>query len=138
MIAGQIADLEERESILSEKRLEYVNGHKSGLLYEFSARAGAILGSATEFQLQHLGQFGYQLGLAYQALDDICDVTASADKLGKDVNKDLNKTSAVTLYGVSGARLLAKKYLTNALDALSDVRVDVNRLSVLARLIVPL
>jgi len=81
---------------------------------------GAILGGGTDEQVESAGQYGYYLGLAFQVVDDILDVTATAEELGKPVGSDdeNEKNTYVSLLGIGRARELAVSYTAQAKAAL--------------------
>ena len=93
---------------------------KTAALLTTALRFGAMSANATEAQLEAVTDFGYNLGLAFQVIDDILDLTASTEKLGKTAGKDVNaqKSTCPALIGMDGARSEAKCRTQAALDAL--------------------
>nr|WP_259676460.1 polyprenyl synthetase family protein [Akkermansia muciniphila] len=93
---------------------------KTAALLTTALRFGGMSANATESQLEALTDFGYNLGLAFQVIDDILDLTASTEKLGKTAGKDVNsqKSTCPALIGLDGARSEAKCRTQAALDAL--------------------
>ena len=89
MVGGQVADLEGEGKTISLQQLEYIHRHKTGKLLQYSVRAGAILGEATEQQLMLLTLFSDYLGLAFQIRDDILDIEGDEQKIGKKVGSDI-------------------------------------------------
>ena len=82
---------------------------------------GAIVAGANENDISTAGEYAYNLGIAFQIVDDILDVTSTAEELGKPIGSDAQqeKTTSVTLLGIDKARELAKKYTEGAEKALS-------------------
>ena len=82
---------------------------------------GAIVAGANENDICTAGEYAYNLGIAFQIVDDILDVTSTAEELGKPIGSDAQqeKTTSVTLLGLDKARELAKKYTEGAENALS-------------------
>ena len=120
LIGGQILDLEGEHKQLSDPEVRTVYEGKTAALLTTALRFGGMSANATESQLEALTDFGYNLGLAFQVIDDIQDLTASTEKLGKTAGKDVNsqKSTCPALIGLDGARSEAKCRTQAALDAL--------------------
>lgn len=122
MIAGQCADLyaEKREDAGSEL-LTYIHEGKTMNMIRGAILAGACIAGADEKTCEALSSFGYSFGILFQVTDDILDVTADAE-FGKSKGKDAEegKLTAVSVYGLEGARDLAAKLKNEALEALKD------------------
>ncbi len=106
MVGGQIADMEGENKQLTLEELEYMHEHKTGKLLQASILSGAILASANAAQREHLRQFAYHLGLAFQIRDDILDIEGSQELLGKPVGSDLtnHKSTYPALLTLQGAK----------------------------------
>ena len=117
LIGGQVLDLEGEHKKLSEPEVRAVYEGKTAALVTTALRFGAMSADATEAQLEAVTDFGYNLGLV---IDDILDLTASTEKLGKTAGKDVNsqKSTCPALIGLEGARSEAKCRTQAALDAL--------------------
>jgi geranylgeranyl diphosphate synthase type II len=87
LIAGQVADLEGEGKELSVAQLRYIHERKTSALLCCSVRLGGMSANCTPAQLQALTDFGYHVGLAFQVIDDILDVTQSTETLGKTAGK---------------------------------------------------
>lgn len=119
LIAGQVADLEAEGKKLSIRDVRFIHERKTAAMIVLSVRLGAMVAGATPRQLKALTDFGSSLGLAFQILDDILDVTATSEQLGKSAGKDL-KDSKATYPAVIGlpaaqaeaARLTKKAHLS--------------------------
>jgi geranylgeranyl diphosphate synthase type II len=81
---------------------------------------GCVIGGGSQIQVDAAGRFGYHLGLAFQVVDDILDVTSTADQLGKPVGSDADnhKNTYVSLLGLADASVLAKEYTEKAKESL--------------------
>lgn len=111
MIGGQVIDMEnEQRTDVDEANLRNMYRHKTGELIAVSCIMGCICaGADSEDFLAAAAEYGYKLGLAFQIIDDILDVTSTTEELGKPVGSDEeeNKTTFVTLYGVEKAQEIA-------------------------------
>jgi geranylgeranyl diphosphate synthase type II len=101
MIAGQIADLRAENTAGSVAALEYIHINKTARMFRCAARMGALCGGADAGQLDALGRYGLKIGLGFQIADDILDVSASSEQLGKTAGKDL-KAAKCTYPAVVG------------------------------------
>lgn len=130
MIGGQVYDTfgEFPESWDDMTRLKMTHSDKTGALLDASIQMGAICGDATQQQLEALEKYAYAIGLMFQAVDDLLDVTQSAEKMGKATGKDAEqgKLTYPGLLGIDGTRAEIQKLLSQALDALSgfDTKAD--------------
>jgi geranylgeranyl diphosphate synthase type II len=91
MVAGQVLDLEHEGQECNEQELENIHLHKTGKLILASILAGAYAANASAEQIQTLDTFGRKIGLAFQIADDILDITATTEELGKNAKSDLKK-----------------------------------------------
>ncbi|HEX4209467.1 MAG TPA: farnesyl diphosphate synthase [Candidatus Binataceae bacterium] len=121
MVGGQVMDLlgEGRDLMLSE--LEVLHGRKTGALFVASVCGGARLGCANEAQLAALREYARSLGLAFQVADDLLDVEASSEQIGKRTQKDQARGKATypALIGVERSRALANDLAAKALHAVA-------------------
>ncbi|HUD82113.1 MAG TPA: farnesyl diphosphate synthase, partial [Candidatus Saccharimonadales bacterium] len=88
LIAGQVADLEGEGKNISAAQLRYIHERKTSALLRCCARLGGMSANCNSRQLQALSDFGYNVGLAFQIIDDILDVTQTSEQLGKTAGKD--------------------------------------------------
>ena len=118
LIGGQVADLEGEGRALNAAELKYIHRCKTAALLTASIRLGAMSANATAWQLKNLTDFGQALGLAFQVLDDILDVTQTTEKLGKTAGKDAKATKATypAIHGLEKSRAEAHR-LTRAAHA---------------------
>ena len=121
MVAGQMIDLVNEKTPPTASVLELTYRLKTSALLQAACRLGVLAGGGTELQVQQAGTYAYYLGVAFQIVDDILDVTGDAAVLGKPIGSDPvnGKTTFVTLEGLDGARRLAAQYSGSALDALA-------------------
>jgi len=136
MIVGQELDVvQDHESADSdERRLLECYVAKSGSLYAAAAKVGAITAQATAEDQQELHQAGMELGMAYQFMDDVCDVTATSAQSGKTPGQDAGvKRTAIDLFGVDGARRRAGDYQDAALERLSKFGAGANTMRCIVR-----
>jgi geranylgeranyl diphosphate synthase type II len=120
LIAGQVADLEGEGRKSSVSELRYIHERKTSALLCCSARLGGMSANCTPAQLGALTEFGYNVGLAFQVIDDILDVTQTSEKLGKTAGKDLKaqKTTYPGLVGLKKSRTIATDLTDRAFAAL--------------------
>jgi geranylgeranyl diphosphate synthase type II len=120
LIAGQVADLEGEGRKISPAELRYIHDNKTAALISSSIRLGAMSANATPKQLERLTDFGESLGLAFQVIDDILDVTQTTEKLGKSAGKDIaaQKATYPALLGLEKAKKEADRLTARARAAL--------------------
>ena len=120
MAGGQAIDLASTGKPLDESCLRDMHRRKTGALLQASVLMGAVTGACSPTAWAALGEFGAVLGLAFQVVDDILDVTQASDKLGKTAGKDIdaNKPTYVTVLGLAEARRQARMLHQQALAAL--------------------
>ena len=120
LIAGQVADIEAEGRKLSIADVRFIHERKTGAMIVLSLRLGAMIANATPVQLKAVTQFGKSLGLAFQIIDDILDVTQSSEQLGKSAGKDLKSSKATypAVIGLEASYKEAKSQTWKALRAL--------------------
>lgn len=120
LVAGQVADLEGEGKKISLPELRYIHQMKTAALITSSIRLGAMAANATPAQLKNLTDFGQNLGLAFQVIDDILDITQTTEKLGKSAGKDLKAQKATypALLGLPKAKKEADRLTRASLAAL--------------------
>ena len=121
MIGGQLLDLEAERKSLSLAELERVHNAKTGALIAASARIGGLAAGAGSRELEALDRFGVAIGLAFQIADDVLDVTATSDQIGKTAGRDiaLAKSTYPALLGIEGAKARARVLVSEGCEALS-------------------
>jgi len=121
LIGGQVLDLEGEGQNLTKAQLVRIHENKTAALLTTSLRLGGMSANATPRQLDALSDFGYNLGLAFQVIDDILDVTQSTEKLGKTAGKDeaVNKATYPSIIGLEKSKKEARRLTEKSLAALS-------------------
>ena len=134
MIGGQLLDLEAEGRSLGLADLERIHRGKTGALIEVSVRMGAMAAGADPARVAALGRYGAAIGLAFQIADDVLDVTATTDELGKTAGRDLalHKSTYPALLGIDGARARAAALVEEAVGALRGASIVSAALEALA------
>lgn len=134
LIAGQVADLEGEGKKIDVRQLRYIHECKTAALLTTSIRLGAMSANATPKKLEALTAFGMALGLAFQVIDDILDVTQTTEKLGKSAGKDLaaQKATYPSILGLEEARGEAHRLTAAAHEALKPLGARAAALRALA------
>ena len=131
LIGGQVADLEAEGKKSSRAELRFIHRGKTAAMIICSLKLGAMSANATPRAMRILEDFGDHLGLAFQVIDDILDVTQSSEQLGKSAGKDAaaGKTTYPALLGLEASKKEAARLTKNALDSLSPIgeRADILR-----------
>ena len=119
MVAGQVMDVTGEGSAPTEEKVTYIHAHKTADLITAPIEAGMLLAGADAAQVRQGVQYGYHLGMAFQIVDDLLDVTGDAAILGKQTGTDAQagKLTWVALRGVEGARADAAAHIDTACEA---------------------
>jgi len=137
MIAGQAADMDLCDVPEGPEGVQYIHLRKTAALIRAATRMGAIAGGANPGALDALGRYGASLGLAFQIVDDLLDVTADAAQLGKTPGKDARdgKRTLADELGLQRMTDLGRQHTQEALDALGPLGPDGRTLCRLAQLL---
>ena len=121
LIAGQVADLEAEGKKTNRAQLQYIHENKTAAILTTTVRLGAMSANANAKQLSAITKFGRALGLAFQVIDDILDVTQTSEKLGKSAGKDIaaRKATYPSVIGLEKSRVEARRLTRQAHTALS-------------------
>ena len=123
MVLGQHLDIQNETNLkeISQEDLDYIHQLKTGKLIECSVLFGQINNNLSQDQLKNFNNFSSKLGLAFQIVDDVLDVTESTEILGKTNNSDLknNKHTYVSLIGIEKAKKRAGQLIESAIEDLS-------------------
>jgi geranylgeranyl diphosphate synthase, type II len=121
LIAGQVADLEAEGKNVNRRELQFIHENKTAAILKSSVRLGAMSTNADARKLSAITRFGKRLGLAFQIIDDILDVTQTSEVLGKSAGKDAaaHKATYPAVIGLEKSRAEAKRLTREAHDALS-------------------
>ncbi len=124
LVAGQVADLEGEGKKISANELRYIHERKTSALLCCSVRLGGMSANCSPVQLRALTDFGYHVGLAFQVIDDILDVTQTSEQLGKTAGKDTaaQKATYPAIVGLEKSRRIAEQLTTKAFAALKTFK----------------
>lgn len=117
LVGGQIVDLaSEGKSDVSLETLNYIHTHKTGALLKVAVTSGAILAGADDAQVGTLSQYADRIGLAFQIVDDVLDITATSEELGKSAGKDLaaQKATYPSFWGIDESKRQAQQLVDAA------------------------
>ncbi|NET36856.1 MAG: polyprenyl synthetase family protein [Cyanothece sp. SIO1E1] len=117
LVGGQVVDLEsEGKADVSLETLSFIHKHKTAALLEVSVISGAILAGAPERDIQRLSRYAQSIGLAFQIVDDILDITSTKEELGKTAGKDLKAQKATypSFWGIEESKLQAQQLVDAA------------------------
>ena len=122
MIAGEYVDTEYEGKTISTDILKYIHENKTGALLKLCVRMGAMLADCSERDLEKLSLYADKIGLAFQIKDDILSEEGNEEVLGKPVgnDKELQKCTYVSEYGLEGAKYILDKITKEAIDELKD------------------
>jgi len=122
MISGQVMDLEAEHTRPDAQTLEYIHRSKTGALLTASVVTGGIYAGGSEEQIQSLRDFGQNIGLAFQIVDDVLDVTQTSEQLGKTAGKDKAEEKATypALFGIEASLKKADELVAKASAALDS------------------
>ncbi len=134
MIAGQMADLQAEQIQGSKDHLEYIHTNKTAKMFAAAAAMGAIAGCANDCQIKSLSEYGLKIGLGFQIADDILDVSATSEQLGKTAGKDAKagKMTYPALLGLEQSKEIEKQLSSEALKALEPFGSEADILRQLA------
>jgi geranylgeranyl diphosphate synthase, type II len=137
MVAGQAHDISAESREVSGTELERIHRLKTGALITAAARSGAIIAGARGAELDSVGRYSASLGLLFQITDDLLDVTATAEDLGKTPGKDARSRKATypALYGLDATRERARAAYTEACVALDEIEKPMLTLRAIAEFI---
>jgi geranylgeranyl diphosphate synthase, type II len=121
MIGGQVVDLESEGKPISAHALEYIHYSKTGALLKACIRCGALAAGADATALHALTEFGKKIGLVFQIVDDVLDITSCSEVLGKTAGKDekVKKATYPAFYGIEASKQKAKELADSAME---DIR----------------
>ena len=134
LIAGQVADLEAEGRPANRALVRYIHENKTAAMLTTSVRLGAMSANAETKKLRAMTKFGRSLGLAFQVIDDILDVTQTSEKLGKSAGKDVaaQKATYPAVIGLDASRAEARRLTNAAQRALNSFGTEAKRLQEIA------
>jgi len=120
LVGGQVVDIQSEDKEVGLEVLKYIHEHKTAALLEASVVCGALVGGADDDTVEKLRRYALNIGLAFQVIDDILDITQSTEVLGKTAAKDLasNKTTYPKLLGIEKSKEVAEQLITEAIQQL--------------------
>lgn len=135
MVGGQVIDLMSEGRVIPLKTLKEMDENKTGALILAAAKMGCVLAGANESKMEAAENYAKAIGLAFQIVDDILDVTGDSETLGKPVGSDHenSKCTYVTLMGLDNAKIAALELTDTAVKALGNFESGTETLSQLAR-----
>jgi len=139
LVGGQTIDLEsEGKPDISVETLNFIHTRKTGALLEASVLSGAILAGANEDAIERLSQYAEKIGLAFQIIDDILDITATDEELGKTAGKDLaaQKATFPSIWGLEESKVRARELIDSAIEQLNPFGEKAEPLQALAKFII--
>ncbi|MDJ0727337.1 MAG: polyprenyl synthetase family protein [Prochloraceae cyanobacterium] len=139
LVGGQVIDLEsEGKTDITVETLNFIHTHKTGALLEASVLSGAILAGAKDEQIEQLTEYAKNIGLAFQIVDDILDITATKEELGKTAGKDLQAQKATfpSIWGLEESQAQARKLVESAIEQLNSFGEKALPLQALAKFII--
>ena len=138
MIGGQVVDIESEDKKIEMEKLDFIHLNKTAAIIVGCMRAGAIIGDATEKQLENITKYAANIGLSFQIADDILDITGDESKLGKKVGSDIdnNKSTYPSLIGLEKSKEIANDLINEAKTRISNIKGDTEFLNDLAEYIV--
>ena len=134
MVGGQVIDLEHENKETTIDVITRMHHKKTGGLIKAACEMGCVCGNADKEKILSARKYGENIGLAFQIMDDILDVTSTGEKLGKPVgsDKENNKSTYVSLLGIDKCRELVEKYTSSAISALEVFENDTTALKEIA------
>jgi geranylgeranyl diphosphate synthase type II len=138
MIGGQVKDLEAERQKPDAEMLEYIHRSKTGALITASLVSGGLYAGGTATEVQRLRDFGRAVGLAFQIVDDVLDVTQSSEQLGKTAGKDTasEKATYPSLFGIDESLRRADALISSGCAALDSFGPRAQTLKELAHFLV--
>jgi geranylgeranyl diphosphate synthase type II len=138
MIGGQVVDLEAEHATPNPQMLEYIHRAKTAALITVSLVSGGVYGGAKDREVASLRAFGQSVGLAFQIVDDVLDVTQSSEQLGKTAGKDTasEKATYPALFGIEESVRKADDLVSTAFEELNSFGERAETLKELARFLV--
>ncbi len=139
LVGGQVLDLEsEGRTDITAETLSFIHTHKTGALLETSVVSGAMLAGASEEDIAKLSKYAQNIGLAFQIVDDILDITATDEQLGKTAGKDLaaQKATYPSIWGLEKSQEQAQNLINDAMAQLESYGENADPLRAIAEFIV--
>ena len=138
MIGGQVVDIESENKVIEKEKLDFIHLNKTAAMIVGCMRAGAIIGGASEDELQRITKYGKNIGLSFQIVDDILDIIGDEKTLGKPIGSDIenHKSTYPSLLGLEKSREIAKELISDGKTSIEGLPSEVEFLHQLADYIV--
>ena len=138
MIGGQVVDVESENKIIEKEKLDFIHLNKTAAMIVGCMRAGAIIGGATEEQLDRITKYGKNIGLSFQIVDDILDITGDEEKLGKPIGSDIenHKSTYPSLVGLEKSRQIARQLVQEGKYSIEGLSTETDFLNQLGDYII--
>lgn len=138
MIGGQVVDVESENKIIDKDRLDFIHLNKTAAMIVGCMRAGAIIGGATEDELDRVTKYGKNIGLSFQIVDDILDITGDEKKLGKPIGSDIenHKSTYPSLLGLEKSREIARQLIEEGKSSIDGLSSEIDFLNQLGDYII--
>ena len=138
MIGGQVVDVESENKIIDKDKLDFIHLNKTAAMIVGCMRAGAIIGGATEEELEKVTKYGKNIGLSFQIVDDILDITGDEEKLGKPIGSDIenHKSTYPSLLGLEKSREIARQLIEEGKSSIEDYHQKIDFLNQLGDYII--
>ena len=123
LIGGQVVDILSEGKQITPETLDYIHNAKTGAMIRAAIRVGAIIGGASASELKAITRYGEAAGLAFQITDDLLDVLATSEQLGKTAGKDANvqKATYVALHGIDKSKQRARELTDEAIKSVCSL-----------------
>ncbi len=135
MVVGQHLDLEAEGKSISPAELEEIHRNKTGALVAFSATSGALIAGSSDAEVSAVTEYGEKIGLLFQIVDDLLDITSTTERLGKTVGKDVDAQKATypSVFGPVETKMLAERTCSEAEAIIESLSIDSVPFSGIAR-----
>ena len=123
MIGGQVVDVESENKIIDKDKLDFIHLNKTAAMIVGCMRAGAIIGDASEEELEKITKYSENIGLSFQIVDDILDIVGDEEKLGKPIGSDIenHKSTYPSLLGLEKSRCIAIQLIEEGKSSIKDL-----------------
>lgn len=138
MIGGQVVDVESENKIIDKDKLDFIHLNKTAAMIIGCMRAGAIIGGASQEELEKVTKYGKNIGLSFQIVDDILDITGDEAKLGKPIGSDIenSKSTYPSLLGLEKSRQIARQLIEEGKSSIDELSSEIDFLNQLGDYII--
>ena len=138
MVSGQVMDLEATGKEIGLEELKAIHDHKTGALIRVAVESGAIIGGGNKTEVEALKEYGTQIGLAFQIVDDVLDIEGNPEEMGKNTGSDVPQQKATypKLVGLNEAKEMAQTCIKRGIHALKPFGERAMPLKALAQYII--